>query len=254
MWQVCESSHFRIKIRENRVSSIESLEWHHRDPFENQEKKRSCSCFSEAVLVSFYEDVEPSEEGMLGGFLEISEVDLEQSRRFLSRFIVSHTHTRTSTHTHTHGQGRGLCRCGRGLCRCISSRFSHSTRLVFAALPAYAHEEYLGDDADRYDVVWMQWVPVSHLTDRDLCNFLVKCKRSLRPNGVIILKDNMARHGCKLDPVDSSISRHLDVMKTIIYKAELEVVGVERQQGFPEVMMPVWMLALRPARSPDKPK
>ncbi|KAK7879678.1 hypothetical protein WMY93_033614 [Mugilogobius chulae] len=36
----------------------------------------------------FYEDVEPSEEGMLGDFVEISDVDLEQSRSFLSRFIL----------------------------------------------------------------------------------------------------------------------------------------------------------------------
>uniref|UniRef100_A0A8C6S4F8 Methyltransferase like 11B n=1 Tax=Neogobius melanostomus TaxID=47308 RepID=A0A8C6S4F8_9GOBI len=182
----------------------------------------------------FYEDVEPSEEGMLGGFLEISEVDLEQSRRFLSRFIGPGKAGPSVPWI----AGRGSAGVSKGVLFPVFERMEL---------------EYLGDDK-KYDVVWMQWVPVSHLTDRDLCNFLVKCKRSLRPNGVIILKDNMARHGCKLDPVDSSISRHLDVMKTIIYKAELEVVGVERQQGFPEVMMPVWMLALRPARSPDKPK
>lgn len=154
----------------------------------------------------------------------------------------------------------------------------------------HAHEEYLGDDADRietyycynlqeftppknkYDVVWMQWVackydegtcPVGgvtgstsetflsgslgsgHMTDKDLMNFLVRCKRSLRPNGVIIMKDNMARQGCKLDPIDSSISRHLDIMKAIITRAGLEVLAVEKQDGFPDVIMPVWMVAMK---------
>lgn len=83
-----------------------------------------------------------------------------------------------------------------------------------------------------------------HLTDKDLMDFLFRCKKSLRPNGVIIIKDNMARQGCKLDPIDSSISRHLDIMKTIITKAGLEILAVEKQEGFPEIIMPVWMIAM----------
>ncbi|KAF6721990.1 Alpha N-terminal protein methyltransferase 1B [Oryzias melastigma] len=76
-------------------------------------------------------------------------------------------------------------------------------------------------------------------------NFLIRCKKSLRPNGVIIIKDNMARQGCKLDSIDSSISRHLDIMRVIIAKAGLEVLAVERQDGFPDVIMPVWMVAMK---------
>lgn len=37
----------------------------------------------------FYEDVPASEEGMMGDFVEISNVDLEASRQFLKRFVVS---------------------------------------------------------------------------------------------------------------------------------------------------------------------
>lgn len=84
-----------------------------------------------------------------------------------------------------------------------------------------------------------------HLTDKDLMNFLFRCKKSLRPNGVIIIKDNMARQGCKLDSIDSSISRHLDIMKNIIARAGLEILAIEKQEGFPEVIMPVWMIAMK---------
>lgn len=84
-----------------------------------------------------------------------------------------------------------------------------------------------------------------HLTDKDLMDFLIRCKGSLRKNGVIVIKDNMARQGCKLDPVDSSIIRHLDIMKGIIQKAGLEVLDVQKQEGFPEVMVPIWMIAMR---------
>lgn len=37
---------------------------------------------------NFYRDVPASEEGMMGGFVEISEVDLEGSRQFLKKFVV----------------------------------------------------------------------------------------------------------------------------------------------------------------------
>lgn len=37
----------------------------------------------------FYEDVPASEEGMMGDFVDISNVDLEGSRHFLKRFVVS---------------------------------------------------------------------------------------------------------------------------------------------------------------------
>lgn len=87
--------------------------------------------------------------------------------------------------------------------------------------------------------------PSGHLTDKDLLKFLISCKRSLRPNGVIIVKDNMARQGCKLDPIDSSISRHLDIMKGIVAMSGLEVLAVERQDGFPDIVMPIWMIAMK---------
>lgn len=97
----------------------------------------------------------------------------------------------------------------------------------------------------RSPVDLLPLVSSGHLTDKDLMNFLFRCKKSLRPNGVIIIKDNMARQGCKLDPIDSSISRHLDIMKAIIAKAGLEVLAVEKQEGFPEIIMPVWMVAMK---------
>ncbi|XP_072295196.1 N-terminal Xaa-Pro-Lys N-methyltransferase 2 isoform X3 [Eucyclogobius newberryi] len=193
---------------------------------------------------------------MLGDFVEISDVDLDQSRRFLSRFIGPGK-AGTSCALDC---GSGIGRVSKGVLFPVFERLELADMMEHFLL--HAHEEYLGDDADRvetyycyslqeftppknkYDVIWMQWV-ACHLTDHDLATFLAKCKRALRPNGVVILKDNMARNGCKMDLVDSSISRHLDVMRTIIHKAGLEVVALEKQEGFPDVIMPVWMLALR---------
>uniref|UniRef100_A0A8C9UA23 N-terminal Xaa-Pro-Lys N-methyltransferase n=1 Tax=Scleropages formosus TaxID=113540 RepID=A0A8C9UA23_SCLFO len=198
-----------------------------------------------------------SEEGMMGDFIEISEIDLEGSRAFLKKFVG--------------GPGKAGTKCALD-CGCGIGRVSKNVLFpVFETLEMadmmedflnHAHECYLGDDADRvecyycynlqdftpplnkYDVIWMQWV-ACHLTDKDLMEFLIRCKASLRPNGIIVIKDNMARQGCKLDPIDSSLIRHLDIVKNIIYKAGLEILGVERQQGFPEQIIPVWMIAMK---------
>ncbi|XP_036378542.1 alpha N-terminal protein methyltransferase 1B [Megalops cyprinoides] len=205
----------------------------------------------------FYKDVPPSVEGMMGDFVELSEVDLEGSRQFLKKFVG--------------GPGKAGTKCALD-CGCGIGRVSKNVLLpVFETMEMadmmeefllHAHECYLGDDADRietyycyslqeltpplkkYDVIWMQWV-ACHLTDRDLMEFLIKCKASLKPNGVIIIKDNMARQGCKLDPIDSSVMRHLDIMQSIIVKAGLNIIGLEKQEGFPEQMVPIWMVAIQ---------
>uniref|UniRef100_A0A671URT9 N-terminal Xaa-Pro-Lys N-methyltransferase n=1 Tax=Sparus aurata TaxID=8175 RepID=A0A671URT9_SPAAU len=204
----------------------------------------------------FYEDVPASEEGMMGDYVDISNVDLEGSREFLKRFVGP---GKAGTHCAL-DCGSGIGRVSKGVLLPIFEKMELADMMEHFLL--HAHEEYLGDDADRietyycynlqdftppknkYDVIWIQWV-ACHLTDKDLTNFLFRCKKSLRPNGVIIIKDNMARQGCKLDPIDSSISRHLDIMKCIIAKAGLEILAVERQDGFPETIVPVWMIAMK---------
>uniref|UniRef100_A0A087XBE7 N-terminal Xaa-Pro-Lys N-methyltransferase n=3 Tax=Poecilia formosa TaxID=48698 RepID=A0A087XBE7_POEFO len=204
----------------------------------------------------FYEDVPASEEGMMGDFVEISNVDLESSRQFLKRFVGP---GKAGTHCAL-DCGSGIGRVSKAVLLPVFEKVEMADMMEHFLL--HAHEEYLGDAADRietyycfnlqeftpprnkYDVIWMQWV-ACHLTDKDLLNFLIRCKKSLRPNGVLIIKDNMARQGCKLDPIDSSISRHLDIMKVIVSKAGLDILAVERQEGFPEVIMPVWMMAMK---------
>lgn len=205
----------------------------------------------------FYEDVPASEEGMMGDFVELSEVDLEGSRQFLKKFVGGPGKAGTKRALDC---GCGIGRVSKGVLFPIFETMELADMMEDFLL--HAHEEYLGDYADRvesyfcynlkdlmlspkrYDVVWIQWV-ACHLTDKDLMEFLIRCKASLRPNGIIVIKDNMARQGCKLDPNDSSIIRHLDIMKGIIEKAGLEILDVEKQEGFPEVMVPIWMIAMR---------
>ncbi|XP_069718195.1 N-terminal Xaa-Pro-Lys N-methyltransferase 2 isoform X2 [Phaenicophaeus curvirostris] len=96
----------------------------------------------------------------------------------------------------------------------------------------------------RYDVIWIQWVS-GYLTDKDLLEFLIRCQSGLKDNGVIILKDNVAREGCILDCLDSSVIRDLNILHSLIEMSGLTILREERQEGFPEQCVPVWMLAMQ---------
>uniref|UniRef100_A0A8C0VKN8 NTM1B methyltransferase n=1 Tax=Cyanistes caeruleus TaxID=156563 RepID=A0A8C0VKN8_CYACU len=96
----------------------------------------------------------------------------------------------------------------------------------------------------RYDVIWIQWVS-GYLTDKDLLEFLIRCQDGLKDNGVIILKDNVAREGCTLDCLDSSVIRDLNILHSLIEMSGLTILREERQEGFPEQCVPVWMLAMQ---------
>lgn len=47
------------------------------------------------------------------------------------------------------------------------------------------------------------------------------------------------------DIVDSSVTRDAHILRSLIRESGLVVLGQERQGGFPEQCMPVWMFALR---------
>ena len=46
--------------------------------------------------------------------------------------------------------------------------------------------------AGAYDVIWVQWV-VGHLTDDDFVAFFQRCRKGLKPDGVIVLKENTCK-------------------------------------------------------------
>ncbi|KAF5916610.1 hypothetical protein HPG69_005405 [Diceros bicornis minor] len=101
----------------------------------------------------------------------------------------------------------------------------------------------------RYDVIWIQWVS-GYLTDKDLLAFLSRCRDGLKENGVIILKDNVAREGCIFDLSDSSVTRDMDIFQSLIRKSGLVVLGQEKQDGFPEQCFPVTFTTQRCTMDP----
>ncbi|KAJ7411861.1 Alpha N-terminal protein methyltransferase 1B [Willisornis vidua] len=204
----------------------------------------------------FYREVPATEEGMMGDYIELSNTDVESSREFLRKFVGG---------VGKAGTNRALD-CGSGIGR-ISKHVLlpvfKSVELVdmmenfLAEVPNYLQgkedrvEMYYCKSLQeftpapqRYDVIWIQWVS-GYLTDKDLLEFLIRCQNGLKDNGVIILKDNVAREGCTLDCLDSSVIRDLNILHSLIDMSGLTILREERQEGFPEQCVPVWMLAMQ---------
>jgi len=97
----------------------------------------------------------------------------------------------------------------------------------------------------RFDVIWCQWV-LGHLTEEDLIAFFNRCKKGLKPGGLIFVKENNAKIGIVIDEEDSSMTRSDQVWKEMFQKSGLKLLRDEVQKGFPSGLFAVKMYALEP--------
>ncbi|KAM4696914.1 N-terminal Xaa-Pro-Lys N-methyltransferase 1 [Rhinophrynus dorsalis] len=205
----------------------------------------------------YWKNVPPTVDGMLGGYGHISSIDINGSKKFLQRFIRDGS-SKTGTSC--------ALDCGAGIGR-ITKRlllpiFKTVDMVDVTDEFLSKAKSYLGEEGkrvgnyyccglqefipepNRYDVIWIQWV-IGHLTDDHLVEFLKRCKTGLRPNGIVVIKDNMSQEGAIMDDVDSSICRDMDLVRRLIKQAGLAVVAQEKQENFPEEIYHVFSIAMR---------
>ncbi|KAG0245639.1 hypothetical protein BGX31_006800 [Mortierella sp. GBA43] len=97
----------------------------------------------------------------------------------------------------------------------------------------------------RFDVIWCQWV-LGHLTEADLIAFFQRCKKGLKPGGMIFIKENNAKVGIVIDDDDSSMTRSDLVWKEMFEASGLRLLREDTQKGFPSGLFAVKMYALEP--------
>ncbi|GAA96743.1 uncharacterized protein L969DRAFT_97092 [Mixia osmundae IAM 14324] len=85
------------------------------------------------------------------------------------------------------------------------------------------------EEEPGYDVVWIQWC-IGHLSDTDFIAFLQRSKAALRPNGMIMVKENLAPADESLfDADDSSITRSDQNFLTCFAQAGLSIIRQDIQ-------------------------
>ncbi|XP_069842006.1 N-terminal Xaa-Pro-Lys N-methyltransferase 1 [Dendropsophus ebraccatus] len=205
----------------------------------------------------YWKNVPPTVDGMLGGYGHISSIDINGSKKFLQRFLRDGPNKTGNSCALDCGAG-----IGRITKRLLLPIFKTVDMVDVTDEFLSKAKSYLGEDGkrvgnyyccglqdfvpepNRYDVIWIQWV-IGHLTDSHLVDFLKRCKAGLRPNGLIVIKDNMAHEGVIMDEVDSSICRDMDLVRRLIRQAGLAVLAQERQENFPEEIYHVYSIAMR---------
>lgn len=204
----------------------------------------------------YWEGVSATLDGVLGGFARLSEPDVAGSRRFLAPFL-SGKGSRSVSNTRALDCGAGIGRITKQL---LAKEFARvdlveqNPQFVAAARKLLADSAAVGEfyteglqtfapAAGTYDVVWVQWV-LGHLTDADLVAFLRRCKAGLRPNGILVVKENVAAPRAVVDTDDNSVTRTEAQLRAAFADAGLKVLRTATQTGFPADIFPVLMFAL----------
>ncbi|XP_076436311.1 N-terminal Xaa-Pro-Lys N-methyltransferase 1-like [Babylonia areolata] len=234
---------------------------------EKTEEKTEGQCEVESLITDdkFYTDakdywdsVNPTIDGMLGGYAKISPTDINGSRAFMRPFLkIGGGKT----------ESRRALDCGAGIGR-ITKRlllpmFQSVDMVELSQKFCDAAREFIGPDSSRvdrivcsglqdftpepgrYDVIWCQWV-LSHLRDDDLVAFLQRCRLGLAKDGVIVAKENVCQgESIVFDELDSSFVRPRQHMEKVFTRSGLSMVKCERQRGLPKDIFCVYMFALK---------
>lgn len=219
--------------------------------------------------IRYWEKVEPTIDGVLGGYANVNDVDIAASNAFLStilaeRFPTQRDVSRPSSHLVALDCGSGIGRVTKNL---LLRHFNEVDLLepvphfLEAARVSLASENSTAPDmhkaanficvplqdftpaAGRYDVIWIQWC-ISQLADDDFIAFFKRARIGLKPGGLFILKENVARQGFVLDNKDKSITRSDKYFKELFCKCGLYLYKTKDQRGFPAELLGVKMYAL----------
>lgn len=218
-----------------------------------------------ADALAYWEDEEncpDTDDGVLGGFGELSFPDVKGSNQFLDE-LQAKIGLRFGTAADC---GAGIGRVSKYL---LLPRFERVTLVEQSPRLLRAAPGYIGrEDSKRaeclclglqdfapaegsFDVIWVQWV-IGHLHDADLVFFFNRCMAGLRPGGVVVLKDNMCESTTfQVDSADSSVTRSREYFQAIFDYCGLTVVHERLQTDFPEDLYDVHMIALQ--RRPAEP-
>ncbi|MCJ1302867.1 Alpha N-terminal protein methyltransferase 1 [Hypocenomyce scalaris] len=218
---------------------------------------------SHSDALSYWSSISPTVTGMLGGYPQISRIDLRGSANFLGKL-------RRQSPTPNDGPlSRGVD-CGAGIGRVTAGFLSKVCDVVDVVEPIekFAMEvrgaEMAGDGRvghvyiagleewtpgeRRYNLIWNQWC-LGHLTDVQLVEYLERSKAAVTEGGWIVVKENMSTNEDGediFDEVDSSVTRTDRKFRALFGRVGLRIVKTELQTGFPKGLYPVRFYALQP--------
>mmetsp|Transcript_20749 Transcript_20749/g.50349 ORF Transcript_20749/g.50349 Transcript_20749/m.50349 type:complete len:257 (-) Transcript_20749:253-1023(-) len=207
--------------------------------------------------VHYWDGVDATVDGVLGGFGHVSGVDLKESQEFLTS-LKNDGHLKLSEESRAVDCGAGIGRITEGLLCKMFSKVDLVEPVVkllkqgedkLKGMPTVGDFHYVGlqdftPEKGMYDVIWVQWV-IGHLTDDDCVAFFTRCRRGLKEGGVICLKENVCKDGFVVDKDDSSVTRSDVYLQGLFREAGMEILSMTFQLDFPKELFAVRMFAVR---------
>ncbi|KAF2228564.1 hypothetical protein EV356DRAFT_537984 [Viridothelium virens] len=228
---------------------------------------RPDASIDQVAAIEYWSTQTSDVDGMLGGYPQVSRIDLQGSANFLAKLC-----TRSKEHPKTKRLGR-VVDCGAGIGRVTLGFLYKVAEIIDIVEPVekftkeikggYSFRELreegrLGDvytqgleswtPSRSYDMIWHQWC-LSQLTDAQVAECLQRLKQFLRSGGWMIVKENITTHSLGndvYDETDSSVTRTDEKLRALFKKAGLKIVATELQRGFPKILYSVRMYALQP--------
>ena len=220
------------------------------------------SYIDHAAAIAYWSSTEPTVNGVLGGFPQVSRVDLQGSSNFFAKL------RRASKHHPPDKKLRRAVDCGAGIGRITEGFLCKVAEVVDIVEPVTSFTDQIKgkpgvgevynvgleawdparDGLGPYDVIWNQWC-VGQLTDVQLVDYLTRLPPVLSEGGWIVVKENLSNHHLGedvYDGEDSSVTRTDEKFRTLFEKAGLKVVSTELQRGMPKGLFPVRAYALQP--------
>lgn len=219
------------------------------------DQKQQVAFYTDAQ--SYWDHVEPTIDGMLGGFAPINHIDIRGSTAYLQSMYRLKPPPRRLRALDC---GAGIGRVTRFL---LVPQFEQVDAVEQCAkftdeMRTYVNSPKLGriftqglqeftPEAGCYDLIWSQWV-LGHLPDADLVAFFRRCVHGLSENGMLIIKENVtsASEQVIVDEVDSSLTRPLEHLKRLMVMGGWKIVRCTQQHNFPTGIYPVYMITARP--------
>eukprot|EP00300_Choanocystis_sp_HF-7_P029135 c3554_g1_i1.p1 GENE.c3554_g1_i1~~c3554_g1_i1.p1 ORF type:complete len:247 (-),score=44.56 c3554_g1_i1:10-702(-) len=203
--------------------------------------------------LEYWNNVDVSVDGVLGGYGFIDENDIEDSRKVLTRVLP------------TIPPGAIAVDCGAGVGRISQNLLRQHFAFVDLVEPDQRYiaqaQAVLGDQvgaahccglqdfqppAGRYHCVWIQWV-LNYLTDDDLLAMFRRLVPALVSGGRVIIKENTSKAKFILDREDTSITRPDSHFRKLFQQAGFEVESTRLAKNMPEGLFPIRIYVLRVA-------
>lgn len=221
---------------------------------------------SSTDAIEYWSSISATVNGMLGGYPQISRIDLRGSVIFLTK-LRRQSATASDGKTMSRGAdcGAGIGRVTAGflskVCEVVDvvepvQRFAEAAKEAKMAGSGIVGNIYIKgledwDPEGPYDLIWNQWC-LGHLTDKQLVAYFIRCKKAIANGGWVVVKENMSTdpNGEDMfDEMDSGMTRTDGKYRHLFEEAGLKIIRTELQMGFPKGLFPVRFYALQPELS-----